>query len=603
MATEYLEHKLALLPDRPGCYLMKDINAKIIYVGKAKNLKHRVRSYFKSSHEGKTAKLVSEIRDFETIITSTDKEAFLLEITLIQKHQPYFNIKLKKGTGYPYIKITNERDPQMMITGQVKKDGGYYFGPYPNVYAAEGTLHFLQKVYPLRRCKGNLGRPCLYYHMGQCLGACFQEVPVATYDRQIAKIKSFLNGNVSSVKKSLQQKMATASKNLKFERAAELRDQIHYIEQTVEKQKIISHDHTPRDLFNYYVDKGWISIQVFFIRQARLMKREKRIFPCINTPEEELASFILQFYNRKNNVLPREILVPQAVDRSTLEQILHVPLRTPQRGQKRDLLQMAQENAKLVLLEKFRLMELDNRQTVEAQKQIFAALDLPYGHVIESFDHSHIQGMDPVSAMVSFVDGKPQKSNYRKYKIKNELEEHNGADEAANTREVIYRRYSRLLKEKKPLPDLILMDGGLIELRVVLDVLHNELGIHIPVAGMVKDNHHNTSHLIVGEQGLNVPLDPKSEGFYLLQRIQDEVHRFVISYHRKTHSKNALSSQLESIKGVGPKTRIKLLKNYGSVRKIKEAPVEDLMKLGVSQTVAQTIKLSLSTTPIRKIGS
>ncbi|NUG38578.1 excinuclease ABC subunit UvrC [Lactobacillus mellis] len=603
MATEYLEHKLALLPDRPGCYLMKDINAKIIYVGKAKNLKHRVRSYFKSSHEGKTAKLVSEIRDFETIITSTDKEAFLLEITLIQKHQPYFNIKLKKGTGYPYIKITNERDPEMMITGQVKKDGGYYFGPYPNVYAAEGTLHFLQKVYPLRRCKGNLGRPCLYYHMGQCLGACFQEVPVATYDRQIAKIKSFLNGNVSSVKKSLQQKMATASKNLKFERAAELRDQIHYIEQTVEKQKIISHDHTPRDLFNYYVDKGWISIQVFFIRQARLMKREKRIFPCINTPEEELASFILQFYNRKNNVLPREILVPQAVDRSTLEQILHVPLRTPQRGQKRDLLQMAQENAKLVLLEKFRLMELDNRQTVEAQKQIFAALDLPYGHVIESFDHSHIQGMDPVSAMVSFVDGKPQKSNYRKYKIKNELEEHNGADEAANTREVIYRRYSRLLKEKKPLPDLILMDGGLIELRVVLDVLHNELGIHIPVAGMVKDNHHNTSHLIVGEQGLNVPLDPKSEGFYLLQRIQDEVHRFVISYHRKTHSKNALSSQLESIKGVGPKTRIKLLKNYGSVRKIKEAPVEDLMKLGVSQTVAQTIKLSLSTTPIRKIGS
>lgn len=602
MATEYLEHKLTLLPDLPGCYLMKDINAKIIYVGKAKNLKHRVRSYFKSSHEGKTAKLVSEIRDFEIIITSTDKEAFLLEITLIQKYQPYFNIKLKKGTGYPYIKITNERNPQMMITGQVKKDGGYYFGPYPNVYAAEGTLHFLQKVYPLRRCNGNLGRPCLYYHMGQCLGACFQEVPVATYDHQINKIKSFLNGNVSIVKKSLQKKMITASKNLKFERAAELRDQIRYIEQTVEKQKIISHDHTPRDLFNYYMDKGWISIQVFFIRQARLMKREKRIFPCINSPEEELASFILQFYNRKNNILPREILVPQAIDSTTLEQILSVPFRTPQRGQKRDLLKMAQENAKLALLEKFRLMELDNRQTIEAQKQIFSALDLPYGHVIESFDHSHIQGMDPVSAMVSFVDGKPQKSNYRKYKIKNELEKHNGADEAANTREVIYRRYSRLLKEKKPLPDLILMDGGLIELRMVLDVLHNELGIHIPVAGMVKDNHHNTSHLIVGEQGLIVPLDPKSEGFYLLQRIQGEVHRFVISYHRKTHSKNALSSQLESIKGVGPKTRIKLLKNYGSVKKIKEAPVEELMKLGVSQTVAQTIKLSLSTTPIRKIG-
>ncbi|MBA1435072.1 excinuclease ABC subunit UvrC [Bombilactobacillus bombi] len=602
MATEYLEHKLALLPDRPGCYLMKDINAKIIYVGKAKNLKNRVRSYFKSSHEGKTAKLVSEIRDFETIVTSTDKEAFLLEITLIQKHQPYFNIKLKKGTGYPYIKITNERDPHMIITGQVKKDGGYYFGPYPNVYAAEETLHFLQKVYPLRRCTGHLGRPCLYYHMGQCLGACFKEVPIEKYQRQIAKIKSFLNGNVGSIKKSLQQKMETASKNLKFERAAELRDQIRYIEQTVEKQKIISNDYTPRDLFNYYVDKGWISIQVFFIRQARLMKREKQIFLCINSPEEELATFILQFYNRKNNLLPREILVPPEVDSSTLEQILQIPLRTPQRGQKRDLLNMAQENAKLVLLEKFRLMELDNRQTIEAQKQIFAALGLSYGHVIESFDHSHIQGMDPVSAMVSFVDGKPQKSNYRKYKIKDELEAHNGADEAANTREVIYRRYSRLLKEKKPLPDLILMDGGIIELRVVLDVLHNELGIQIPVAGMVKDRHHNTSHLICGSEGKAVNLDPKSEGFYLLQRIQDEVHRFVISYHRKTHSKNALSSQLESIKGVGPKTRIKLLKNYGSVKKIKEAPVEELMKLGISQTVAQTIKLSLSTTPIRKVG-
>ncbi|UQS82755.1 excinuclease ABC subunit UvrC [Bombilactobacillus folatiphilus] len=602
MATEYLEHKLALLPDRPGCYLMKDINAKIIYVGKAKNLKNRVRSYFKSSHEGKTAKLVSEIRDFETIVTSTNKEAFLLEITLIQKHQPYFNIKLKKGTGYPYIKLTNERDPKMIITGQIKKDGGFYFGPYPNVYAAEETLNFLQKVYPLRRCNGYQGRPCLYYHMGQCLGACFKEIPEEKYAQQIKHIKSFLNGNVKTVKKQLTQKMDAAAQDLKFERAAELRDQIHYIEQTVEKQKIISNDRTPRDLFNFYVDKGWISIQVFFIRQARLMKREKRIFPCIGTPEEELATFILQFYNRKNNVLPREILVPEDVDQESLSSILHVPFRTPQRGVKHDLLKMAHDNAQLSLEEKFRLMELDNRQTVGAQKQIFDALCLPYGHVIESFDHSHIQGADAVSAMISFVDGQPAKANYRKYKIKDILEQHNGADESANTREVIYRRYSRLLKEHKPLPDLILMDGGLIELRVILDVLHNELGIHIPVAGMVKDDHHSTSHLITGEQGQIVPLDRKSQGFYLLQRIQDEVHRFAITFHRQTHSKNALSSQLESVKGVGPKTRIKLLKHYGSVKKIKDAPIDDLMKLGISQTTAQAIKLSLSVTPVRKIG-
>ncbi|NVY95727.1 excinuclease ABC subunit UvrC [Lactobacillus sp. DCY120] len=600
MATEYLEHKLKLLPARPGCYLMKDLNSRIIYVGKAKNLKNRVRSYFKSEHEGKTAKLVSQIRDFETIVTTTDKEAFLLEITLIQKHQPYFNIKLKQGTGYPYIKITADRDPQLLITSQIKKDGGFYFGPYPNIYAAQETLHFLQKVYPLRRCNGYAGRPCLYYHMGQCLGACFQTVPVEKYQAQIAKIKSFLNGQVGPVKQSLTKKMATAAKELKFERAAELRDQIKYIEQTVEKQKIISHDHTPRDLFNYYIDKGWISIQVFFIRQARLMKREQRIFPCINTPEEELATFILQFYNRKNRVFPREVLVPRGMAATTLAEILQIPVRTPQRGQKRDLLKMAGDNAQLALEEKFRLLELDNRQTVGAQKQIFEALGVPYGSTIEAFDHSHLQGSDAVSAMVCFVDGKPQKSNYRKYKIKNLLEEHNGADEAANTREVIYRRYSRLLKEKKPLPDLILMDGGLIEVRVAEDVLKNELGLNLPVAGMVKDNHHNTSHLIFGPEEQVMSLERRSQGFYLLQRIQDEVHRFVISYHRQTHSKNALSSQLESIKGVGPKTRIKLLKKYSSVKKIKEAPVADLMELGLSQMLAQTIKLSLSATASRE---
>ena len=321
---------------------MKDINSRIIYVGKAKNLKNRVRSYFKSSHEGKTAKLVSEIRDFETIITSTDKEAFLLEITLIQKHKPYYNIKLKRGTGYPYIKITHEKDPQLKIVSQVKKDGGYYFGPYPNVYAATETLQLLQKVYPLRRCNGYQKRPCLYYHMGQCLGACFKEVPQSEYEKQIKKIKSFLNGNVSKIKKELEQKMETASENLEFERAAEIRDQIHYVEMTVEKQKIISNDNTPRDLFAFYMNKGWLSLQIFSIRQARLMKREKRLFPCIDTPEAELESFILQFYNQKNRILPKEILVPSGMDKETLSEILGIPVKTQQRGQKRDLLEMAQ---------------------------------------------------------------------------------------------------------------------------------------------------------------------------------------------------------------------------------------------------------------------
>ncbi|HJE97183.1 excinuclease ABC subunit UvrC [Ligilactobacillus acidipiscis] len=588
MATQHVENKLKLLPDLPGCYLMKDINSKIIYVGKAKNLKNRVRSYFKSAHEGKTAKLVSEIRDFETIVTSTDKEAFLLEITLIQKHKPYYNIKLKRGTGYPYIKITNEKDPTLKIVSQVKHDGGSYFGPYPNVYAATETMQLIQKVYPLRRCNGYQKRPCLYYHMGQCLGACFREVPQSEYDAQIKKIKSFLRGNVSGIKRKLTNQMKKAANNMEYERAAELRDQIHYVEVTVERQKIISNDNTPRDLFACYMDKGWLSIQVFFIRQARLMKREKRLFPCIDSPENELASFILQFYNQKNRILPKEILVPKEMEHDILAQIIGIPVRTPQRGQKRDLLEMAQKNARLVLEEKFRLLELDDRKTVGAMNEITDALGLPNGHRIESFDHSHIQGQDPVSAMVSFLDGRPDKNEYRKYKLKTVT----NADEFASTQEVIYRRYSRLLKEHAQLPDLILMDGGVVQINAARETLRNQLGLEIPVAGMVKNNHHKTADLMT-EDDEKIGLDPKSEGFYLLQRIQDEVHRFAITFHRQVHSKNSLSSRLEQIQGVGPKTRVKLLKNFKSLKKISEASLEDLQKLGISEKVAQTIKLSL----------
>lgn len=588
MASEHIENKLKLLPDLPGCYLMKDINSKIIYVGKAKNLKNRVRSYFKSSHEGKTAKLVSEIYDFETIITSTDKEAFLLEITLIQKYTPHYNIKLKRGTGYPYIKITNEKDPVLKIVSQVKKDGGYYFGPYPNVYAAQETLQLLQKVYPLRRCNGYQKRPCLYYHMGQCLGACFKEVDPAEYEKNIKKIKSFLSGNVGGIKRELTTKMQQAAEQLEYERAGEIRDQIRYVEMTVERQKIISNDNTPRDLFGFYMDKGWISIQVFFIRQARLMKREKRLFPCIDTPEAELASFILQFYNQKNRILPKEILVPETIDKEILADILQTPVRTPKRGTKKELLDLASKNAQLVLEEKFRLLELDDRKTTGAMKEITDALGLPVGHRIEAFDHSHTQGSDLVSAMVCFVDGQPEKNDYRKYKL--QTVDH--ADEAASTREVIYRRYSRLLKEKKPLPDLILMDGAQIQVQAAVDVLHNQLGLTIPVAGMVKNEHHKTADLLC-QTGERIGLDPKSEGFYLLQRIQDEVHRFAVTFHRQVRSKNSLSSKLERIPGVGPKTRIKLLRNYGSLKKIAQASLEELQALGISKKVAQTIKLSL----------
>lgn len=590
MASEHLEHKLALLPDKPGCYLMKNINDQIIYVGKAKNLKNRVRSYFKSSHTGKVAKMVSEVADFETIVTSTNKESFLLEITLIQKHQPYFNIKLKKGTGYPYIKITNERDPQIKIVSKIKKDGGYYFGPYPNVYAAEETMHFIQKVYPLRRCNGYQGRPCLYYHMGQCLGACFKEVPKSDYEEQIKKIKSFLSGNTATVKRQLTKKMQLAAENMEFERAAEIRDQLHYIEVTVEKQKIISNDKTPRDLFNFYMDKGWLSIQIFFIRQARLMKREKRLFPIVDTAVEEMTSFILQFYNRRNNILPREILLPKGLPNKEISEILGVPVRTPVRGEKRDLLVMAHENAQLSLDEKFRLLEMDQSKTTGAMKEITDALGLPEGHRIEAFDHSHIQGADPVSAMVVFINGEPAKNFYRKYKLKTVI---NHADEAASTREVIRRRYSRLLKENKPMPDMIFMDGGEIQMDAAKDVLENELGLDIPVIGMVKNDKHQTADLLFGDDDHHINLNPRSQGFYLVQRIQDEVHRFAITFHRRVHTKHSLSSRLDEIKGVGPRTRTKLLKKYGSITKIAQASVDEIHSLGINRPTAQLIKVSL----------
>lgn len=571
MVSTHINNKLLLLPDLPGCYLMKNKEKEIIYIGKAKNLKKRVRSYFRGTHEGKTQLLVEEIVDFETIITSTDKECLLLEITLIKKHLPKYNIKLKQGTSYPYLKITNEKDPQLIITSEVKRDGGYYFGPYPNVYAASETQQFIQKVYPLRKCNGYQKRACLYYHLGQCIGPCDHEIPKEEYDAQIDKIRRFLNGDVKEIKKILKNKMMQAAEELAFERAAEYRNQIQYIETTVERQNIITNDFTTRDVFSYYMNKGWISIQVFFIRQATLIKREATIFPCYDTPQEELASYIVQFYQEDNHLLPKEVLVPNGVDTKTLSEVLEIPVKVPIQGRKKDMLDLATKNSEISLNEKFQLIEMDDRKTIGAIKELSEALNLPLVSRIEAFDHSNIQGTNPVSAMVSFLDGKPDKSNYRKYKIKSV----SGSNELATTEEVIRRRYARLLKESKPLPDLILMDGGKIQVNGAINILENELGLSIPVAGMVKDDKHRTSSLIFGEELQKVTLKPTSQAFYLVQRIQDEVHRFAITFHRQLRGKNSLSSKLDRIEGVGPKTRTKVLKHFKSVKNVKEASVEE----------------------------
>ena len=590
VSKEQLHNKLTLLPELPGCYIMKNKMDDIIYVGKAKNLKNRVTSYFRGVKDGKTFLLVEEIVDFETIITSTDKEALLLEITLIQKHQPKYNIKLKAGSNYPYIKITGDRDPRIIITSDVEKDGGHYFGPYPNVYAATETMHFIEKVYPLKRCVGRQRRACLYYHMGQCLGPCDHEVPVEVYEAQIKRIKAFLNGDTAKVKAELKEKMLKAAEEQVYERAAEYRDQLRYIEATVEKQKIISTDYTTRDIFSFYVDKGWISIQVFLIRQATLIKREAALFPCIQSSgEEDLATFILQFYNEKNHLLPKEILVPEGVEKELISDILSVAVRVPVRGQKKNLLDLATQNSQISLNERFNLIEMDERKTIGAAEELGEALGLPSLKRIEAFDHSNIQGTSPVSAMVVFENGRPSKKNYRKYKIKTVV----GSNEAATTEEVIRRRYTRLLKEKQELPDLILMDGGIVQVRAALNVLENELGLTIPVAGMVKDDKHRTSNLLFGEELTVVPIDSKSPAFYLVQRIQDEVHRFAITFHRQVRSKNSLSSLLDQIPGVGPKTRTKLLKHFGSLKKLKEADLKDIQALGVSKNVALLIKIRL----------
>ena len=586
MSREEINQKLAILPELPGCYIMRNKDNDIIYIGKAKNLRSRVKSYFHSKHEGKTALLVADIDHFEIIVTKTDKESLLLEINLIKQYQPKYNIKLKQGTMYPYLKVTNEKDPQLIITSIVEDDGGVYFGPYPNVYAASETQQFIQKVYPLRKCNKGQKRACLYYHMGQCIGCCDHDVSKEEYDEQIKRISRFLNGDVKEIKQNLVTKMQAAAADMNFEQAAEYRDQIRYIEATVEKQTIMSRDYTNRDVFAFHMDKGWISIQVFLLRQSTVIKREAALFPSYGNPEEELLSFIMQFYQEQNHILPKEILVPEGVDVNLLAEALEIKVHVPKRGNKKSILDLAITNSELALTEKFMLIERSKNKTVGAIQELSEALGLNYLETIESFDHSNIQGTNPVSAMVVYKDGQPDRKSYRKYKVKTV----EGANEFATTQEVIRRRYSRLLRERKPLPDLILMDGGKVQIRAAKEVLEDELGIHIPIAGMVKNKKHKTASLMYGDDNEVIDLDPRSQAFHLVQRIQDEVHRFAITFHRQVRGKNSFSSLLDDIDGVGPKTRTKVLRHFKTMTNIRQASLDDIKKLGISEKVATSIK-------------
>ncbi|AZU63547.1 excinuclease ABC subunit UvrC [Neobacillus mesonae] len=580
--NETIKQKLTLLPDQPGCYLMKDRQGTIIYVGKAKVLKNRVRSYFTGSHDGKTLRLVQEIEDFEYIVTSSNIEALLLELNLIKKYDPKYNVMLKDDKTYPFIKLTAERHPKLIITRKVKKDKGKYFGPYPNVGAANETKKLLDRIYPLRKCATLPDRVCLYYHLGQCLAPCVNEVSEDQYKQMTDEITRFLNGGYKEIKKELTEKMTAAAEDLDFERAKEYRDKIIHIETIMEKQKITMTDFTDRDVFGYAVDKGWMCVQVFFVRQGKMIERDVSMFPIYNEPEEEILTFLGQFYQQPNHVKPKEILIQDDVDLHMAEQLLEVKVLQPQRGQKKELVKMAIKNAKIALNEKFSLIEKDEERTIKAVENLGELLGIYTPHRIESFDNSNIQGTDPVSAMVVFIDGKANKREYRKYKIKSVK----GPDDYESMREVTRRRYSRVLKENLPLPDLIIIDGGKGHVEAVRDILENELGLDIPLAGLVKDEKHRTSQLLYGNPLEIVPLPRNSQEFYLLQRIQDEVHRFAITFHRQTRGKTAFQSLLDDIPGIGEKRKKLLLKHFGSVKKMKDAGLDKFTAIGLPENVA-----------------
>lgn len=581
--NERIKNKLALLPDQPGCYLMKDKNGTIIYVGKAKILKNRVRSYFTGSHNTKTERLVSEIVDFEYIVTESNIEALLLEINLIKKNDPKYNIMLKDDKTYPFLKITNEKYPRLMITRKVLKDKAHYFGPYPDVNAANETKKLLDRLFPLRKCKPSQKTPCLYYHLGQCLCPYAFHVDPQVYKDMVEEIKRFLNGGHTEIQKQLEEKMNLAAADMEFEKAAEYRDQIRAIETVMTKQKMTNTDLVDRDIFGYATDKGWMCVQVFFVRQGKLIERDVSIFPFYNDAEEDFLTYIGQFYQENEHFIPKEVLIPDNIDKPSVEAMLETKILQPQRGEKKKLVKLAGKNAQVALNEKFDLIGRSEARTIGAVEKLGDAMNIPAPIRIEAFDNSNIMGTDPVSAMVVFIDGKPAKKEYRKYKIKTVK----GPDDYASMREVIYRRYSRVLKEGLPFPDLIVIDGGKGQVDVAKDVLANQLGIDIPIAGLAKDDKHKTSELLFGPELNVVPLERNSQEFFLLQRIQDEVHRFAITFHRQLRSKNSFASKLDNIDGLGPKRKKMLLKEFKSLKNIQAASVDELQEVGLPKQVAE----------------
>ena len=585
-----IKSKLELLPTSPGCYIHKDKNGTIIYVGKAKNLRNRVRSYFRGSHDTKTEALVSEIVDFEFIVTESNIEALLLEINLIKENKPKYNIMLKDDKSYPFIKITNERYPRLIITRQVKKDGGLYFGPYPDVGAANEIKRLLDRIFPFRKCTNPPSKVCFYYHLGQCMAHTVCHKDEAYFKGMEQEVSDFLKGQDDKIIDELKLKMNTAAQNMEFERAAEYRDLIQAIGTLRTKQRVMAKDLQNRDVFGYYVDKGWMCVQVFFVRQGKLIERDVNLFPYYNDPDEDFLTYVGQFYQEKSHLIPNEILIPQDIDEEAVKALVDTKVLKPQRGEKKQLVNLAIKNARVSLEQKFNLLEKSMEKTQGAIENLGKLLQIPTPVRIESFDNSNIMGTSPVSAMVVFVNGKPSKKDYRKYKIKTVV----GPDDYASMREVIRRRYSRVMRDGLTPPDLIVIDGGQGQVNIAKQVIQEELGLDIPIAGLQKNDKHQTHELLFGDPLQVIELSRTSQEFFLLQRIQDEVHRFAITFHRQLRSKNSFSSQLDGIEGLGPKRKQLLMKHFKSLTKIKEATVDEIVTVGVPRSVAKAVQEKLN---------
>lgn len=577
--------KLLLVPNSPGCYLMKNKDDVIIYVGKAKNLKNRLNSYFHSKHTGKTAKLVSEINDFEYVVVGSEVESLILEINLIKKYDPKYNILLRDDKSYPYIELTNETIPRLLVVRNInrkKKNNIHMYGPYPNVTAARNTVNLLNRLYPLRKCNTYNKIPCLYYHIGQCLGYCSNKIDKTTISIMRDEIISFLKGDDSLIKKKIEQEMIKQSEKMNYEKAQELKELLDYINITLTKQKVEVRDNIDRDVFGFYIQNGYISFQVFFIRGGKILERHSKIAPLIDEDSEELNKYIASFYE-KDILLPKEILVPKVADNELLEKYLGVKVLVPIKGVKKQLVDMANNNAKIALNEQFELIRRDEEKTIMANEALKEILKLEKLDRIELFDNSNLFGTFNVSGMVVFKNGKPSKNDYRKFKITMDKN-----DDYGTMKEVIYRRYFRVLKDNLERPDLIIVDGGIGQINIAREVI-NSLNLNIPVVGLKKDRTHTTDALMAFDPIVEIKIDKKSSLFYYLERMQDEVHNFTINYHKTLRSKGSLASLLDNIQGIGEKRKKQLLKKYKTIIKLKELDVEQLEEI-LPTNVAKNLK-------------